>query len=76
MGLTVPTSFPPLGLIVSLPECHLSPITEYKAVEYIMQIIRLETNTSRAVPQRKKLLSLMSWVELEYSYLFFYHGND
>lgn len=34
-----------------------------------MQIIRLETNRSRAVPQRSELLSLMSRVESEYSYL-------
>lgn len=60
----------PLGLIVRLPERHLSPITEYKAVEYIMQIIRLETNTSSAFPQRKRQPSLMSRVKLEYSYLF------
>ncbi|KAF3859514.1 hypothetical protein F7725_021913 [Dissostichus mawsoni] len=36
------------------------PIPEYKAAEYIMQIIRLETNTSSAFPQRKRLPSLMS----------------
>lgn len=66
----------PFGLIVSLPERHLSPITEYKAVEYIMQIIRLETNTSSAVPQRKRQPSLMSRVKLEYSYLFSFRRND
>lgn len=35
-----------------------------------MQIIRLETNTSSAFPQRKRQPSLMSRVKLEYSYLF------
>lgn len=62
---------PPPSLIVSLQECHLYPITAYKTKEYIMQIIRLETNTSVAVPQRRELPSLMSRVEREYSYLFF-----
>lgn len=36
-----------------------------------MQIIRLETNRSSAVPRRRELPSLMSRVEPEYSYLFF-----
>lgn len=46
--MRLPASTPP-GLIVSLPERHLSPITASETAEYIMQIIRLETNRSGAV---------------------------